>query len=124
MSLWEEFTFKLLHLVSWEFPPWNAYGFFFFIISYKIQFHNQCITTSSCVKKTGFIYKIETFEVVLGINHSFRMHHGLTLNRYLQNYLKPYQVSMSTLDSLEVSSERILAFLHILSTVVTMPRIS
>lgn len=50
---------KNLHLnysvqLPWDFFPWNVYGSFSSILK-KIQFHKQCITTSSCVKKRNFI---------------------------------------------------------------------
>lgn len=53
-----------------DFPLECLWLFFFFkLILKKIHFHNQCITTSSCVITGTSFHKIDTFKVVF-INQS------------------------------------------------------
>lgn len=121
---------KNLHLnCSLQFLESFPHGMFmalFSLVLTKFNFITSALLHLVVSRKGTSFYKIETFKVVLNINPSFKMHYFFILNSYLNIYLKTFQVSMSNIEtqSLEILLERILAFLHILSTAMVMPRIS
>lgn len=106
--------------------PRGMFMALFSLVLTKFNFITSALLHLVVSRRGTSFYKIETFKVVLSINPSFKMHYFFILNSYLNICLETYQVSMSNIEtqSLEILFERILAFLHILSTAMVMSRIS
>lgn len=106
--------------------PHGMFMAFFSLVLTKFNFITSALLHLVMSRSGTSFYKIETFKVVLSINPSFKMHYFFILNSYLNICLKTYPVSISNrkIQSLEILLERILTFLHILSTAMAMPRIS